>query len=331
VTVTGAGCGAAIENIAPVMSMRVAGPGASRISKFSTNSALTMCMPGEGNDTRDRRAMAEYLDLNRASWDERAPAHAASPDYGVARFAADPEHLSDVVRFDAPRLGVVAGLRGVHLQCHGGTDTVSLARLGASMTGLDFSAPALAEARRLAVRAGADVAFVQSELYDALEVLPAGVFDLVYTGIGAIIWLPSIDRWAGVVSALLRPGGRLFMREGHPVLFATGSPRPDGAVALEHPYFEQVDGTRWDDGGTYVQTDATFVHNSTIEWNHGLGEIVTALLDHGLDLTMLVEHDSVPWDARPGEMEPVGHGELRLRDRPERLPHTFTVAATKRG
>jgi hypothetical protein len=79
-----------------------------------------------------------------------------------------------------------------------------------------------------------------------------------------------------------------------------------------------------------VQTDATFVHNSTIEWNHGLGEIVTALVDHGLELTMLVEHDSVPWDARPGEMEPIGHGEFRLRDRPERLPHTFTVAATKR-
>jgi SAM-dependent methyltransferase len=274
--------------------------------------------------------MAEYVDLNRASWDERAPAHAASPDYGFDRFA-DPGYLSDVVRFDLPRLGDVAGRRGVHLQCHVGTDTVSLARLGARMTGLDFSAPALAEARRLAALAGADVAFVQSELYDALDVLPAGAFDLVYTGIGAIIWLPSIDRWAGVVATLLRPGGRFFMREGHPVLLATGAPRPDGAVTLEYPYFEQVDGTRWDDGGTYVQTDATFVHNSTIEWNHGLGEIVTALLDHGLELTMLVEHDSVPWDARPGEMEPIGHGELRLRDRPERLPHTFTVAATKRA
>src|SRR3954454_5340747 len=110
--------GARMQDIAPLMSMRVAGPGAWRISQFSTDSALTMCMPGEGNDTRDRRAMAEYVDLNRASWDERAPAHAASPDYGVARFAADPEHLSDVVRFDLPRLGAVAGLRGVHLQCH---------------------------------------------------------------------------------------------------------------------------------------------------------------------------------------------------------------------
>lgn len=274
--------------------------------------------------------MPEYVDLNRASWDERAPAHAASPDYGFDSFAADHEHISDVVRFDLPRLGSVAGLRGVHLQCHIGTDTVSLARLGARMTGLDFSGPALVEARRLAELAGVDVAFVQSELYDALDVLPAGEFDLVYTGIGAVIWLPSIDRWASVVSALLRPGGRLFMREGHPVLFAAGDPRPDGVLALEHPYFEQPAGTRWADEGTYVQTDVSFAHNATIEWNHGLGETVTALLDHGMELTMLVEHDSVPWDARPGEMEPIGGGELRLRDRPERLPHTFTVAAVKR-
>src|SRR5918997_2142566 len=89
---------------------------------------------------------SDSLAVNRANWDERAPAHAASPDYALHRFRDDPEHLSDVVRFDLPRLGDVRGLRGVHLQCHIGTDTLSLARLGATMTGLDFSAPALAEA-----------------------------------------------------------------------------------------------------------------------------------------------------------------------------------------
>ncbi len=274
--------------------------------------------------------MSEYVELNRASWDERAPAHAASPGYGVERFVADPTHLSDVVRFDQPRLGDITGLRGVHLQCHIGTDTVSLARLGARMTGLDFSEPALVEARRLATAIGAEVDFVQAELYGALDVLEAGSFDLVYTGIGALIWLPSIDRWAGVVSALLRPGGRLFIREGHPVLWAMGAPRPDGLLTLDLPYFEQTEGSRWNDGGTYVETDVTFEHNATIEWNRGLGEIVTALFDHGLDLTMLVEHDSVPWDALPGYMEEIGGGEYRLADRPERLPHTYTLSAVRR-
>jgi SAM-dependent methyltransferase len=292
-------------------------------------------MGGEGNHTgRCHGGVAssgvpEYVDLNRANWDERVPAHAASPDYALHRFD-DPAYISEVVRFDGPRLGEVAGLTGVHLQCHIGTDTVSLARLGAHMTGLDFSAPALAVGRELAARAGVDVAFVQAELYDAPSVLKRESFDLVYTGVGALCWLPSVDRWAGVISALLRPGGRLFIREGHPVLWATADQLPDGLLLLDHPYFEQAGGTRFVVDGTYVTTDVAFAHNTTIEWNHGLGEIVTALLDHGLDLTMLVEHDSVPWDALPGHMTDIGGGEYQLIDRPERLPHSYTLSAVKR-
>src|SRR3954468_24151055 len=117
--------------------------------------------------------------LNRANWDERAPAHAASPDYGVARFVADPAYLSEVVRFDLPRLGDIGGLRGVHLQCHIGTDTLSLARLGARMTGLDFSPVSLAEARRLAGRVGAALDFVEADVYEAARVLGRAAFDLV--------------------------------------------------------------------------------------------------------------------------------------------------------
>jgi SAM-dependent methyltransferase len=272
----------------------------------------------------------DYRELNRASWDERAPAHAASPDYGFERYAADPGHLSDIVRFDLPRLGSVEGLRGVHLQCHIGTDTVSLARLGARMTGLDFSPESLAQARRLARLAGADVDFVEADVYAAPDVLGRGGFDLVFTGIGALCWLPSVARWTRVVADLLAPGGRLFLREGHPVLWALADPRLDGLLVLEHPYVERPDPTVWDEPGTYVSTDVEFTHNRTHEWNHGLGEIVTALLDAGLQLTMLVEHDRVPWDALPGMMERLKDGEYRLADRPERLPHTYTLQAVKR-
>ena len=127
-------------------------------------------------------------------------------------------------------------------------------------------------------------------------------FDLVYTGIGALCWLPDIDRWAASSAALLRPGGRLFIREGHPVLLGHGDRLPDGLLLLDHPYFEQPSRTRFDADGTYVATDVDVRAQHDDEWNHGLGEIVTALLDHGLDLTMLVEHDSVPWDALPGHM-----------------------------
>ena len=271
----------------------------------------------------------EYQALNQASWDERAPAHAAAPEYALDQFVADPGFLSGVVRFDQPLLGDIRGLRGVHLQCHIGTDTLSLARLGAVMTGLDFSPAALAQARELARRTGSPAEFVESDLYGAADVLPAGGFDLVYTGIGALIWLPSIRRWASVVARLLRPGGRLFIREGHPVLWSLQDSRPDGLLAIEYPYFERAEPVVWTEGGTYVTTDVEFEHNVTHEWNHGLGEIVSALLAEGMTITGLAEHDSVPWDALPGQMEQVGGGEYRLSDRPWRLPHTYTLQAVK--
>ena len=274
--------------------------------------------------------MEDYAEINRANWDERAPAHAASPDYAVDRFASDPAHLSDVVRFDLPLLGDIAGLRGVHLQCHIGTDTISLARLGASMTGLDFSNASLTQARRIAGLAGADVRFVQAEVYDALTVLEPASFDLVYTGIGALGWLPDIARWAAVVAGLLRPGGRLFIREGHPMLWALEDSRPDGLLVVEYPYFEREEPMVFDEGGTYVETDAVFTHNRTHEWNHGLGEIMTALMTAGVDVTGFAEHDSVPWEALPGQMERIGGGEWRLADRPWRLPHTYTLQAVRR-
>jgi SAM-dependent methyltransferase len=271
---------------------------------------------------------AGSIAVNRARWDERAPAHAASPQYAVDRFRADPAFLSRVVRFDVPRLGDVRGRRGVHLQCHIGTDTVSLARLGAHMTGLDFSAASLEQARRLAEAAGATVTFVEAELQRALEVLPSGVFDLVYTGVGALCWLPDIRRWAGVVAALLRPGGRLFLREAHPVLWSLDEQRDD-ALVIGFPYFEHEAPLVYDDAGTYVDTGSTFTHTTGHCWNHGLGEIVTALLDEGMIVTQLVEHDSIPWNALPGQMTQLDGGEWRLSDRPERLAHSYTLQARR--
>jgi SAM-dependent methyltransferase len=273
--------------------------------------------------------MDDYRDVNLASWNDRVAAHAASPDYAVARFTDDPAFVSEVVAFDRPRLGDIAGLDAVHLQCHIGTDTVSLARLGARMTALDFSAPALEQGRRLAEAVGVEITFVESDLYGAREALGTGRFDLVYTGIGALCWLPDVRRWAEVVASLLKPGGRLFMREGHPVLWALAEPRPDGLVVLEFPYFEQAEPMIWTDGGTYVETDAVFTENTSHEWNHGLGEIVGAVLAAGLELTALEEHDTVPWNALPGQMHDTGGGEFQLSDRPERLPHTYTLQARK--
>ncbi|MFE6858303.1 class I SAM-dependent methyltransferase [Nocardia sp. NPDC057668] len=270
----------------------------------------------------------DYRILNKANWDERAPAHAASPDYDLHRFLDEPDFISPVVRFDQPLLGDVRGLHAVHLQCHIGTDTLSLARLGATVTGLDFSAASLTQARQLAERTGTPIEFVESDVYDAETALGAERFDLVYTGVGALCWLPSVRRWAETVAGLLRPGGRLFIREGHPMLWATDEKHTDKLV-LGYPYFELPEPMVFADEGTYVDTDAEFEATTTHEWNHGLGEIVTAVLDVGLTLTGLTEHASVPWNALPEQMEQGHDGEWRLSAHPERLPLTYTLQARK--
>jgi SAM-dependent methyltransferase len=287
----------------------------------------------------------DYLEVNRANWDSRAPIHVKF--YGIEKLLADPTALSDVVRFDVPRLGDLTGLDVLHLQCHIGTDTLSLHRLGAgSTTGLDLSPASLAEARQLAADVGAPIDYVEADVYSAPEALGGRQFDLVYTGIGAIGWLPSIRRWAEVVAKLLRPGGRLFIREGHPVLWSSvvvrlGADPEDRAqqpwisgagqdtIALELPYYEHEDPLVWHDEWTYVG-DERVASPEAMEWNHGLGEIISALLDAGLRLTSLTEHDSVPWPALPGLMVfDESSGEYRLRDRPERLPASYTLTAIK--
>jgi SAM-dependent methyltransferase len=276
---------------------------------------------------RQSPPVADYGLINRAAWDERASAHAQSPDYSVERFLEDPAFLSGVVRFDLPRLGSISGLTGVHLQCHIGTDTVSLARLGARMVGLDFSSASLEQARRLASATGADVEFFEADVYDAPRVLGSGRFDLVYTGIGALCWLPDIDRWAAVIAELLAPGGRLFIREGHPMLWSLDEKRQEGLV-VDYPYFEREEPLMETADGTYVATDVVFQEKTTYSWNHGLGEVVTALMARGLRITGLVEHDSVPWDALPGQMALLADtGEFRLADRPWRLAHSYTLQA----
>jgi hypothetical protein len=166
-------------------------------------------------------------------------------------------------------------------------------------------------------------------VYAAPDVLGRGEFDLVYTGIGALCWLPDVGRWARTVAALLKPGGRLFIREGHPVMWSLEQDREDDLLVIGCPYFEQKDPQVWDEGGTYVETDVEFTHNVTHEWNHGIGEIVTALLDAGMTITGLVEHQSVPWVGLPGKMRELPGGEYQLAVGPERLPHTYTLQARK--
>jgi SAM-dependent methyltransferase len=286
-------------------------------------------MPGK-KSTRSPSGVIDtrYYSDNLAAWDERAPAHARADGYRVQRFHEDPAYLSDVVAFDIPLIGDVTGLDGVHLQCHIGTDTISLARRGARMTGLDFSGESLAQARELAEATGADVEFVQSDVYAAVEALGAGRFDFVFTGVGALCWLPDVRRWAQVVHDLLAPGGFIFIREGHPMLWSMDESVDDELVA-SYPYFEIEAPITDEHDGSYLPVDTTFRAAVSHSWNHGLGETVMALMDTGMTLEVLVEHDSCPWEALPGKMREDPDGEWRLVERPERLPLTYTLRARR--
>jgi SAM-dependent methyltransferase len=269
-----------------------------------------------------------YSDRNQEWWDERAAAHAAGRHYNLAEFETGPAYLSPDVALDRPLLADLAGAVGIHLQCHIGADTVSLARLGATMTGLDYSSAAIEQARALAERTGTPARFVHSDVYAALDVVPPHSFDLVYSSLGSLAYLPSIARWAEVVAGLLRPGGRLHVRETHPVVWALGQGRDEDGneLVLHGAYFETDVPVHFDRPDTYASTDQGFAAVDSFEWNHGLGEIVTALLAAGLRLTHLVEYDTAPVRSFPG-MERVGEHEFRLVEAPERLPLTYTLQA----
>ena len=197
--------------------------------------------------------------------------------------------------FDRQVVGDVTGLKVLHLQCHIGTDTVSWGKLGArEVVGYDFSQPALDVAADLAQRAGVTARWYCGDLYDAPRIIGDETFDLVYTGVGAIGWLPDIRGWAEVVGHFVAPGGRFFIRDAHPVLNALDYEDPE-RLSIIYPYFETDEPMVFDEDGTYVDHDVSFEHTRTIEWNHGLAETIQALLDVGLVLDGVVEHTITDW------------------------------------
>jgi SAM-dependent methyltransferase len=226
-----------------------------------------------------------WRELNRAMWNERVPLHLKSSLYDVPRFKAGALSLR---AHEIKDLGDVAGKDLVHLQCHFGKDTLSWARLGARVTGLDFSEAAIAAAARLAREIGVDARFVTADVYDASAALGRQTFDFVYTGVGALCWLPDMERWAKVVFDLLRPGGQLYLFEFHPLKWIF-DPNAKGPV-IKDDYFTPAQGFR-EGGVTYADATAPPSPTPTIQWNHPLGEVVTALIAAGLRILSLRELD----------------------------------------
>lgn len=227
-------------------------------------------------------ASAEGIAANRELWDAWTTSHLASDFYDVEGFLAGRSRLKPL---EVEEVGPVDGLDLVHLQCHFGLDTLSWARLGARVTGVDFSSVAIEAARDLGERAGLDATFVEASVDDARNALD-GEFDVVVTGYGALNWLPDMGNWAEVVTSLLRPGGFLHLVEFHPMLFVFA----DGRVpAFERPYFHRSEPVVFEESGSYADPDAP-VGGKQHEWNHPTSDVVTALVDAGLTLEFFHEH-----------------------------------------
>jgi SAM-dependent methyltransferase len=264
---------------------------------------------------------------NLHNWEDRVPLHEAS--YPIAELD-DPGELSGVVRTDLAALephlprGTVSGLDVCHLQCHIGTDSLSLARAGARVTGVDFSPGALRSAAELAGRLGLEATWVETDVLDARAAV-AGDFDLVYTSIGTISWLPDLDRWASQVVQLLRPGGTFYIRDGHPSLYAIDEHAE--TLQLRYPYFGDGRAQVWDDATTY-SGDGTVEHSRTFQWAHPIADILNSLIGAGLRVVRFDEGRTLPWRFSPRMVEADGGFAWPEAER-DLVPCTYTVIARK--
>jgi 2-polyprenyl-3-methyl-5-hydroxy-6-metoxy-1,4-benzoquinol methylase len=264
----------------------------------------------------------EAMELNRLHWDEAVGLHVASDFYDVAGFKAGKTTL---MRDALAEVGDVRGKTLLHLQCHFGMDTLSWARAGASVTGVDFSPEAIKTARGLAQELGIEATFVESNVYD----LPAnlsGQFDVVFTSLGVLCWLPDVPEWARIAASYVRPGGVFYIMDGHPLFHSLDDEASAGELRLRYPYFPGPPITWDDDNGTYA-TAAKLQHHRTVEYQHSLGEIVTSLIDAGLQIEFLHEFDYSSYAALPN-MTRGNDGKYRLPVESV-LPFLFSIRAHK--
>jgi SAM-dependent methyltransferase len=271
-------------------------------------------------------AMNPHHEDNRRRWDELVPIHAGSAFYDVAGFKAGKATLHSIERSE---LGDVRGKSLLHLQCHFGLDTLSWARLGAHVTGVDFSDAAIGQARALAAEMGLDANFISSRVEDAPNVL-ADCFDIVFTSYGVLCWLPDLRPWARTVAHFLKPGGVFYIVEMHPFadVFDDGPHVTDLRVAF--PYFHQEEPLAWESAGTYADRAADVRHRVSKVWSHSLGDLVTVLRDAGLTVESLHEFPQCVYQRFPF-MTQDADGWWRLPPSMPALPLMFSLIAQSHG
>ncbi len=265
----------------------------------------------------------EYAEKsNRERWDELAPVHFKAYRE-VAILRAGGTSLDEI---ELREIGEVSGKTLLHLQCHIGTDTLSWARQGAIVTGVDFSGRSIAYAQRLKQELQLEATFLEANVYELQTVLHQR-FDIVYTSRGVLCWLRDLDEWAQIIAHFLKPAGIFYMMESHPILNIFNE-TPQGELTIGHRYFHTPQPTLWDEGGPDYADETFFSQHPSYEWEWALSDIINSLLKAGLRLEFFNEYERLFFQLFPGMVES-SPGWYGFPQHAGMLPLLFTLKAIK--
>ncbi len=263
---------------------------------------------------------SDYINVNRKSWNEKVAIHVGSDFYDVAGFLKGNTSLNEI---ELSLLGDIKGKRILHLQCHFGQDSISLARMGARVVGVDLADVAIKKAEELAQQTKTDASFVCCDIYELPTYLDEK-FDLVYTSYGTIGWLPDLDKWAALIAHYLKPGGRLVFVEFHPVIWMFD----DNFEKIAYNYFkeEPIIETL---NGTYAAKNAEII-NQNITWNHSTSEVLNSLISNGMEINSFDEFDYSPYNCFNETVE-FAPKKYRIKHLGHQIPMVFALVATKKS
>lgn len=271
-------------------------------------------------------ALDGHREANRANWDERVAGHIAPDGYGIESFIENDNAITNVVRFDQPAVGEIAGKTLLHSQCHIGTDTLSWARLGAKVTGIDFSSAAITAAKDLARRMNIDATFIETEFYDSPQHI-SKQFDIVYTSVGAICWLPDIEQWGEIVASFVKPGGSFYIRDTHPMLLTLDDNRTDQEMVVTYDYFFTPEPQMFSEDQSYLGS-AKLEHVETYVWCHTIADVINALIGAGLRVERVEELQHLDWEFL-SFMEKRNDAYVLPESHRNKMPLQFSIRATK--
>lgn len=260
----------------------------------------------------------KYFQVNKTTWNKKVKVHAKSEMYDLEAFK---KGKSSLMQYELDALGDVNEKSLLHLQCHFGQDTLSWCRMGAKCVGVDISNEGIKLAQQLNEELNLDAEFVCCNVLDTSDYV-RDKFDIVFTSYGTIGWLPDLKPWAKMIFERLKNGGVFYIAEFHPIVwmfdYSEGKPIMKYGYMQDEVIYEEYE-------GTYANQSSKMI-SKEYGWNHGLGEVITALSEAGLNIEYLKEHDESPYNVLPDLIE-TRSGNYVTKDK--LYPLIFEIKATK--